>query len=723
MSIQRTSNDIRSRMSAQAEEPAAPSRGESAAAEQRSASRSTPTGLPQLIQGLQSIGVARRATASGSAARHPRADLLRNSQAVAASAPQASRNVSPAERLDELVKALSAYHRDDQQVSLIRQPALSRALAEPAFEQANEARGLLEKINGAQRREAEARRIPGFVLQMEIGAAYRLACTLPKVASTVEAATVASLAHDLDIPAWLRMIDDGIERLDRVSQEASSYQAVFKAAIRQYGTMSGIERPGAVDALNMAISGMAEALHQQHSAALGRTMLSALSISDRGGRDEELELVLAPFRAFSEENVSRVETLFDHHEDMRVPLRESEQREMSAHVDVLRGRIESVLLTGCKLAGEDTHPRTAALWPELLRFADSGRQMLSALENIRDLPRLPDAVAEQFHGVTRLNRPTRRPDVQAEKKEAAAQAAESRNTGRLSVGKESQASSSRAKSKKTRGSRRASTHSQSRPPVNAVPELSPTLELAQERLSEFQRPIIPAEGMPLDLVATGQRLQRDTALLRQIDNPNTDPTSVAKHMRASVEGWFGGLHRWRTTRAQVARDASGSGHESTALLAELDQRIASIETLLAQVDALELDRIKKFRAPKSEHVERLLSAKHVASVSKLRLLPSGPDPERSTVFEASIQPSPHSDGTVPPAIYLHLHTHEAMTTRECRALPPKAFAASHLKSAEQRAYGKNWEDLERSMGRDADVHRGATSDKLLKDVLRLMPAS
>jgi len=189
-----------------------------------------------------------------------------------------------------------------------------------------------------------------------------------------------------------------------------------------------------------------------------------------------------------------------------------------------------------------------------------------------------------------------------------------------------------------------------------------------------------------------------------------------------VESWFGAVPRWRAFHTQVVRDASIPKEQQTALLNSIEQRIAKIDTLLACIDTEELDRIKGFRIPTSAHVERLLVAKQVTSVSEVRLLPSGPDPERSTVFEVGIQPAPRSDGSEVPAIYLHLHTNEPITAKQCRLLPPKAFAASHLKSEEQRGYGKNWEDVQRQMGLDGAVYRGKTSDQLLKNLLRLTPS-
>jgi hypothetical protein len=641
--------------------------------------------------------------------------------------PQPPRNLSPAQQLDELVEALTQFHGENLQVSLALQPARARALAEPAFRHATEARELLGKINRGQRREAEARRIPGFVFQMKVGAAYNLVCTMPKDPPVAEHAILVGMLDHPDTDRLVRqMADDGVKHGDRVSQELVAYQTVFAEAIRRYGTSSGVEQPGAHDCLKMAIHSLAVALNLKHAAALRRMSLSATALIAHGSSEEEMNLVIAPFSRLDREEGQRLQTLLDLHQDARVPLREAEQQELADRADLLHGQIEGVLLAGCRLQGDESNPRSAMLWPALLRFADSGRLALSALEEIRNLPRLPADLAERFHDQTLEKVPTRRPEVLAEKTEAAQRMAASRDAARAAAqpaaGQRQQASSSRAKGKKAQAARRGSNRAAAPVPASTTAELPVTLELAHERLRSFPKPIGPAEDAPLDLVAIGERLRRDTALLRALDRPDTDPLMVGRQMRQAVANWFGSPARWSACREQVAKDSSAPEGEQAALLNEIDQRIAQLEKLHARIETHELDRIKNVRTPKSAHIEHLLEAKQVASVSAIRLLPSGPDPKRSTVFEARIQPSPRSDGTDPPAIYLHLHTHEPVEAGKCRSLQPKAFAASHLKSQEQHGYGRNWEELQRAMGSGIQVHRGQTSEKLLKDLLGLTPA-
>ena len=630
-------------------------------------------------------------------------------------APEPSRREAPGEQLARLKASLLAYYEKDQASDARRHPEEARALAAPAFQHANEVLALLDSLKGPLRAKAVAERLPGFAYQMRVSAAYQLACALPQDEALVLAIS-AGAREGLPDQLMQPLLRKGIEHADRKNAEAQRYLPVLKAAVEKYGTAKGIEEPGALPCMHQAVTGLAEALCGQRRAAEMRMMFTMLHLGSLGAANDEFELALAPFKQLTEERLEQLQRVCDLHEDVRVPLRTEERKWLAAHIDALRGDAEAACLAGCRTAGAALDGEESAVADALLEFADSFRMMVASLEQLRDLPRLAAEVGARMPGTTRDGVSTERPEVLAEQRESAAQvsadAQARKDADKPAQGARGIGSSSRTK----KGQRR---QAPSRPTATpATSAETPVLhELAQERLRQFPLPATLPDGT-LDLVALGAKLKRDTSVLRMF-NDKTDPLVVGRAMRDAVRSWFGEPAAWQRTRRHVDAETSDPAARA-ALLVRIDQRLAGIGDLMERIDAQELDQVKTHARPEESHVELLRTTGHLASVSSLRLLRSGtdPDPTRGTVFEAAIQPAETASGERPAPIFLHLHTNVPTTIGACRKLPLGQFAAAHFKSAAQHGHGATWERLHGAMGQ---IHRGRLeTPALLKDLLRRM---
>jgi hypothetical protein len=258
-----------------------------------------------------------------------------------------------------------------------------------------------------------------------------------------------------------------------------------------------------------------------------------------------------------------------------------------------------------------------------------------------------------------------------------------------------------------------------------VPNVSATeaVRAAQARLRAFAEPAALPEASVRAFLALGKRLNKDTAALELMADPANNPLMLGHMMRSSIDSWFGNRAQW-----QRASDALGTapqrGTDPHAPLRQaLAQRIAGIDAILAQVDTVELDATKRYMFPKAAHIEKLLSADAVASVSSLRVLPpfDAADPNKGTTFEAEIRLRPTSNGNAAPSLYLHLHTATPVDAQTCRTLGFDALEAKHVKTADQSRLGRTWETFQRTvLGNDTRVHRGAMTPEVLAELKRRM---
>jgi hypothetical protein len=225
-----------------------------------------------------------------------------------------------------------------------------------------------------------------------------------------------------------------------------------------------------------------------------------------------------------------------------------------------------------------------------------------------------------------------------------------------------------------------------------------------------------------DVEEIAHRLQLDTKtidLLRQSND--VDPLYIAQCVQSSLPKWFGDINKLRSAHAALTSlSAARTGDpELTQLSAALQDRIAALEVLPNQVTRRERDEIKRYGFPSEKHIERLLALREVAEVAPPVMLPTEQARgDASTLFEIAITNRPLNDGSPAPRLYVHLHTCAPMTAEAVRTNREMTnFSAVHVKTEAQKAVGAKWEEMQRRLGRDAKVHRGRMTNKLLRDLL------
>jgi len=664
--------------------------------------------------GARAPAPAARGRSSAARPRAP-APVARHAGAPAAEPARAQTPELTRARVVRLNDALLAYNDRQRAAGQAGGPTASRAADEVAFRQADELVQLVDGLKGTLHTWVRAQNVPKSAYDMRLMIGSKLARSLPED-KTVHLAITEGHIQGLPEDMMQALLDDGFALEDRKSEEARRYLPVMRAGLERYGSPRGLGEHGALSRLRDAASGIAHALRAQLVAAETRVQYATYRLALLSPADGAFATALSPFRQLDLERMGELQEICDLHQDPRVPLRPAEKEWLAAHVEAVRGDAEAACLEGCRVAAAAVGGESNAVADTLLVFADSLRTMVATLEQMRDLPRLPTGVAQQIAGFTPLRRRTERPDVVAELEAAAAQA-EAEAAARKAAAKAAAPAAGAASSSRTKKGQRRQAPARAAAAGAAAPAARPvTHQLAHERLRQFPRPIEPPPGGPLDFVALGTALGRDTAVLR-LFNERTDPMVIADAQRRSVSHWFGDPAAWERMHRQVAADASDPAAQA-ALLDEIDQRRQAIGTLLARIGAQELDQVKGHARPEEAHVRLLFEAGQLEVSPTLRVLRSDGDPDEAhgKVFELALQPKPTSSGALPPPIFLHLHTDRVIDAEACRKLPLAQLAAAHFKSAAQRGHGATWERLNGALG---EVHRGhLATPALLKNLLR-----
>lgn len=116
---------------------------------------------------------------------------------------------------------------------------------------------------------------------------------------------------------------------------------------------------------------------------------------------------------------------------------------------------------------------------------------------------------------------------------------------------------------------------------------------------------------------------------------------------------------------------------------------------LAMLDdpALGFDLYKNYSCPKAKHWLTLFNHQQIAKVHAAKKLSSESEP----LYEIELVPTPNSDGTQAPPVFLHLHlTHRPVPKKKQSLISgiaqnPQLIKAAHLKSSYYRGKGKAWE--------------------------------
>lgn len=399
------------------------------------------------------------------------------------------------------------------------------------------------------------------------------------------------------------------------------------------------------------------------------------------------------------------------------------QRRLDAVLGAARAFVEAA---GAQFAAGDDAPAgaTLRLAPHILHsVARVAREMEEAL----DAWRLPPSVARHVQGPTYLGQSIgpgpvhRSPDDDAEHggmedavPDSPAPAAE--------PPPRHAAQAARSRSRRQKSVQGGSAASSSAPPD---PARGAVLQSARERLGAFQRPPAEARVRSLDdLIAIGTALRRNTSVLEAYRPAGSDPLEAGRQMRLALDGWFGHAGRWAGVHAKLQalpEGADGAAAQELARKIEAE-RLQPLRRLHAQIDAVELDRVKTFPHPRLKHVEHLLASgppgSHLSVGPPRRLHAEGAaDGRSSTLFEVELHPGTLSNGQPAPPLYVHLHTRQPVTAEACRSIAFDDLDAIHVKNAEQRGRGRTWEMLNNALD---SVHRGPLDAKVLQQLQERM---
>jgi hypothetical protein len=187
-------------------------------------------------------------------------------------------------------------------------------------------------------------------------------------------------------------------------------------------------------------------------------------------------------------------------------------------------------------------------------------------------------------------------------------------------------------------------------------------------------------------------------------------TRQAGDIRACLDVLDVPRHRWGLTSAK-ADDVHGKIEQLRSMQAQVE---GVSRSLREQLPADTLDHVKRYPFPTQQHIERLLAEGALAPAGAVTPL----DGEPGTLFELKLQPSPLRNGSMPRPIWLHVHTKRPVRARELATLRDAMFAATHVKSDEQRGYNRDWQDARAREGHEnVVVHRGKLTPALCRRLL------
>ena len=622
----------------------------------------------------------------------------------------------------------------------------SRVLAQDAFEQGRSALAALNGLDKKQRTQFErtgeatmlaaqtmtAAKLALATYQTELDALRQNARqSLSAARAALDAAAgqgaAATRAGEALVVATERAYSANAPRLDQMMDELQPYREGLHEFLAPY---FGPNVPGNAEKMQLVLETAAVGIAGGHDLAnkINRERVSSHAmrvgrfVLDRDVLTRTNDLV----NSFSPRAAAALDRITDRHQDPRASVSADEKEWLQAYIGNLDGHADYFCLRASEQA-QNPHPERDAL---LLGLAGALGSMLRTLEAIRSQPKLPDEIVDRSTGRTLGGQMLRRPeDKQASAAPSPTQASSSHDDWAVTL------PAPRAQPQRARrtGKSRSRPGPSARGPQAAAqasgPSRTPSVEVseatiaAQKRLRAFAEPVALPEASARAFLALGRGLNKDTAALELMADPASNPLSFAHMMRDSVSRWFGNRAQWQRTKDALGAAPTSGDDAQAQLHRALDARIAGIDAVLAQIDTIELDATKRYLFPKAVHVEKLLGAGAVASVSSLRVLPpfDAADPNKGTTFEAEIRLRPTSDGNATPPLYLHLHTRTPVDAQSCRALGFDELEAKHVKTADQSRLGRTWETFQRTvLGNDTRVHRGPMTPEVLGELKRRM---
>ncbi|XDF36010.1 hypothetical protein RBH89_02885 [Paracidovorax avenae] len=410
--------------------------------------------------------------------------------------------------------------------------------------------------------------------------------------------------------------------------------------------------------------------------------------------------------------------------DARAPAPPEKVAQLQGQLDALLGAARAfVEVAGAQFASEGDDPTSATLRlaPHILH---SIARVAGEMEDALGAYKLPEAAARHVQGITYLGQSlapegAARNDADSPEHEAASDPAPDRPAAAAAAQRHRpQAHAKHRKQKTPQGGGPSSSSSAAQDPARDA-----LLQLARERLATFSRPpAVRVTGLD-NVIAVGASLRKDTSALQAYRNEDSDPLEAGRQMRLALDSWFGRAGRWTGVQEQLQASQSGDGTPASDLLRKIqEERIQPLRQLHAQIDAVELDRVKTFAYPRLKHVEHLMQADpqgrslRVGTPVPLRSQDSASG-NRATLFEVALDVGTLANGQPAPPLYVHLHTRQPVTADTCRTIAFDDLDAVHVKNAEQRGKGRTWEVLNNALD---SVHRGPLDAKVLEQLQQRM---
>ncbi|WP_035226699.1 hypothetical protein [Paracidovorax oryzae] len=402
--------------------------------------------------------------------------------------------------------------------------------------------------------------------------------------------------------------------------------------------------------------------------------------------------------------------------DARVPASPHKVAQLQGQLDALLGAARAfVEVAGTQFAseGDDPAAATVRLAPHILH---SVARVASEMEDALGAYKLPPSAVRHVQGMTYLGQAIATETASGSPPPDSVDPAES-------SGEESDTPAPVAPQRQ-RPQAHARPRKSKEPDDSGDSSSGALLQWARERLGGFKRPPAARLGSLDDVIAMGASLRKDTSALEAYRSPASDPLEAGRQMRLALDGWFGHAGRWAAVQDRLL-ELQGTDGEAPVkeLLRKFDEeRIRPLRRLHAQIDALELDRVKTFPYPRLKHVEHLMQSDpqgrslRVGAPQKLR---SHGEPEGSlgTLFEVRLDAGALANGQPAPPLYVHLHTRRPVTAEACRSIAFDGLDAIHVKNAEQRGRGRTWEVLHDALD---SVHRGPLDAKALQQLQQRM---
>ncbi|BFO53781.1 hypothetical protein [Acidovorax sacchari] len=528
-------------------------------------------------------------------------------------------------------------------------------------------------------------------------------------------------------PEFDRELSDYLTGLDGTLQQLEPCMDAASVSIRRLGARPDLKTDqGMARALKDAVVGLTEMRLKRIERHLDGVQLCIQRLGMEpalAGTPAGAALGALKTRAAGhEELLDALDVLLD----ARAPAPPEKVAQLQGQLDALLGAARAfVEVAGAQFAseGEDPSSATLRLAPHILH---SIARVAGEMEDALGAYKLPEAAARHVQGLTYLGQhiaPDAAPrnETDSPGSDAAMEAVPDTPAPAVPRRHPPQARARLRRQKAHQGSGESSSSVAQDPARDAL------LQMARERLGTFKRPpAVRVAGLD-DVIEMGASLRKNTSALQVYRNADSDPLEAGRQMRLALDSWFGHAGRWKGVleQLQASQDGDGGAPAKDLLRKIREERIEPLRQLHAQIDAVELDRVKTFAYPRLKHVEHLMQADpqgrslRVGTPVPLRSQDSASG-NRATLFEVALDVGTLANGQPAPPLYVHLHTRQPVTADACRTIAFDDLDAVHVKNAEQRGKGRTWEVLNNALD---SVHRGPLDAKVLEQLQQRMARS